>query len=60
MSDQEQKQETSVSPLPEAETKKKSTTPAQGELTDQELEKVSGGSDIVVTKYIDKSSAKLF
>ena len=43
MSDQEKGQETSISPQPDAENKKKGTKPAQGELTDQELDKVSGG-----------------
>jgi hypothetical protein len=46
MSDQEKNQETTISPQPDAENKKKGTKPAQGELTDQELDKVSGGIQI--------------
>jgi hypothetical protein len=39
MSDQERKQETSVSPQPDAENKKQSA-----ELSEEELKKVGGGS----------------
>jgi hypothetical protein len=46
MSDQEKNQETTISPQPDAENKKKGTKPAQGELTDQELDEVSGGIQI--------------
>lgn len=45
MSDQEKKQETTITQQPDAENKKKSTKPAQGELTDQELDKVAGGDE---------------
>jgi hypothetical protein len=55
MSEREKKQETAISPQPDAENKKKSIKPAQGELTDQELDKVSGG-EFTITKYVDKTS----
>jgi bacteriocin-like protein len=54
MSDQEQKQQrsTNISPQPDAENKKKQST----ELSEEELKKVSGGSDITFTKPVDKST----
>ena len=56
MSDQEKKQQsTSISPEPDAENKKKQST----ELSEEELEKVSGG-EIVVTKLTDKATPTLF
>jgi hypothetical protein len=59
MSDQEKKQETSISPQPNAENQKQS-----GELSDEALTNVTGGrgtstpsvSEIVVTKPTDVAS----
>ena len=60
MTVQEKKQDNTISSQPDAENTKK-TKPAQGELTDQELDKVAGGrgstapsvSEIVITKNTD-------
>jgi bacteriocin-like protein len=54
MSDHKQ-EPTSISQQPDAENKKKST-----ELSEQELEKVTGGGDFSVTKVSDKSSPTFF
>jgi bacteriocin-like protein len=57
MSDQEKKQETSITPQPGAENTE------SGELSEEELKKVSGGithGDITVSKPIDAASPKLF
>ena len=55
MSDQEKKQETNISPQPDAEDKKQAS-----ELSEEELKKVSGGrvqlSEIPVVKHVDNST----
>jgi bacteriocin-like protein len=45
MSDQEKKQETTISPQPDAENKKQSA-----ELSEEELKKVTGGTPTATTK----------
>jgi type VI protein secretion system component Hcp len=58
MSEQEKKQQTSITPQP-VENKKES-----GELSEEELKKVAGGTTTVtpfsVTKYVDAASPKLY
>ena len=43
MSDQEKKQETNIPPQPDAESEQNKTKLPKSELSEQELEKVSGG-----------------
>jgi type VI protein secretion system component Hcp len=58
MSDQERKQETTISARADADNKKQS-----GELSEEELKKVAGGnvtkSDFTINKQADVASPKL-
>jgi hypothetical protein len=46
MSDQEKKQETSISPQPGAEKKKETSKKETSELSEEELGKASGGAKV--------------